>query len=47
LYNNEPVGDFAADLLMENSVIVELKSARHLDNAHSAQCMNYLKATAA
>ena len=44
-YNNEPVGDFAADLLVEDCVIVELKSARMLDDVHSAQCLNYLKAT--
>lgn len=44
-YNNEPVGDFAADLFVEDCVIVELKSARTLDDIHSAQCLNYLKAT--
>ncbi len=44
-YNSEPVGDFAADLLVEDCVIVELKSARTLDDVHSAQCLNYLKAT--
>ena len=44
-YNSEPVGDFAADLLVEDSVVVELKSARALDDVHSAQCLNYLKAT--
>jgi len=44
-YNNEPVGDFAADLLVEDSVIMELKSVRTLDDVHSAQCLNYLKAT--
>jgi len=44
-YKNEPVGDFAADLLVEDCVIVELKSARALDDVHSAQCLNYLKAT--
>jgi GxxExxY protein len=44
-YHNEPVGDFAADLLIEDCVIVELKSARMLDDVHAAQCLNYLKAT--
>ena len=42
-YNNEPVGDFAADLLIEDCVIVELKSARMLDDVHAAQCLNYLR----
>ena len=44
-YNNALVGDFAADLLIENCVIVELKAAKTLDDVHSAQCLNYLKAT--
>jgi GxxExxY protein len=44
-YDNQPVGDFAADLLVEDCVIVELKSARMLDEVYSAQCLNYLKAT--
>ena len=44
-YSSEPVGDFAADLLVEDCVIVELKAARSLDDIHSAQCLNYLKAT--
>ena len=44
-YHGEVVGHFAADLLVEDCVIVELKSARMLDEFHSAQCINYLKAT--
>lgn len=44
-YRNQPVGDFVADLLVEECVLVELKSARTLDDVHSAQCLNYLKAT--
>lgn len=34
-----------ADLLVEGSVIVELKTAKAIDEVHYAQCMNYLKAT--
>ena len=44
-YDKTVVGDFAADLLVENCVIVELKAARTLDEVHSAQCLNYLRAT--
>lgn len=44
-YNRALVGDFVADLLVEDKVIVEMKAARTLDEVHSAQCMNYLKAT--
>jgi GxxExxY protein len=45
LYNGELVGDFAADLLVDERVLIELKTARVLDGVHSAQCINYLKAT--
>jgi GxxExxY protein len=44
-YNHALVGDYVADLLVEESVIVEMKAAKVLDEVHSAQCMNYLKAT--
>ena len=44
-YGDHPVGDFSADLLVEDCVIVELKAARTLNEVHSAQCLNYLKAT--
>ena len=44
-YNNNLVGEFVADLLVEDRVIVEIKAAKTLDDFHSAQCMNYLKAT--
>ena len=44
-YHKQLVGEFAADLLIESAVIVELKSVRNLDEAHTAQCLNYLKAT--
>ena len=43
-YNNSPVGEFAVDLLVGSCVIVELKAAKTLDEVHSAQCLNYLKA---
>ncbi len=39
------VGDFVADLLVEECVIVEIKAGRALDDVHTAQCVNYLKAT--
>ncbi len=44
-YDGVVVGDYTADLLVDGSVIVELKAVRALDNVHIAQCMNYLKAT--
>lgn len=44
-YDNTVVGEFVADLLVENRVVVELKVARAIEDAHVAQCLNYLKAT--
>jgi GxxExxY protein len=44
-YDGVTVGDYVADLLIEECVLVELKTVQHLDNIHIAQCMNYLKAT--
>jgi len=44
-YKEVLVGDFVADLLVEECVIVEIKAVRALDDVHTAQCLNYLKAT--
>ncbi len=44
-YDGIIAGEYVADLLVENEVLVELKSVKALDNVHMAQCMNYLKAT--
>ena len=44
-YKGIVVGEYVADLVVEESVIVELKATRSLDPAHTAQCINYLKAT--
>jgi len=44
-YAGEIVGDFFADILVENDVVVELKAVKKIENIHFAQCQNYLKAT--
>lgn len=44
-YRGAVVGEYLADLLIEDAVIVELKVAKALDEIHQAQCLNYLKAT--
>ena len=44
-YHREIVGEYFADLLVEDRIIVELKAVRALDNIHEAQCMNYLRAS--
>ncbi len=45
LYRRSVVGEYVADLLVENCVLVELKAVKELDDIHLAQCLNYLKAT--
>jgi GxxExxY protein len=44
-YDGVVVGDYVADLLVEDVVLVELKAVKNLDEVHVAQCLNYLKAT--
>ncbi|MCX5891572.1 MAG: GxxExxY protein [Deltaproteobacteria bacterium] len=44
-YDGIIVGEFAADLLIEENVLLELKTVKALDDAHLSQCLNYLKAT--
>ncbi len=44
-YKNVVVGEFFADLLVENNVLVELKTVKGIDEIQLAQCLNYLKAT--
>jgi GxxExxY protein len=45
VYDDVIVGEYAADLLVEAAIVVELKAVRTLDDVHQAQCMNYLRAT--
>ena len=44
-YKNVVVGEYFADLIVEDRVIVELKTVENLDRIHEAQLLNYLKAT--
>ena len=44
-YDGIIVGDYMADIVVEDCVVVELKAVRTFDNIHFAQCINYLKAT--
>ena len=44
-YEGAAVGDFFADLPVQDEVLVELKAVKALDEIHLAQCLNYLKAT--
>ena len=44
-YNNILVGEFVADVLVEGTIIVELKPVRTLAATHEVQLVNYLTAT--
>ena len=44
-YKGEVVGDYYADLVVEDKVIIELKAQENLNKAYDAQLLNYLKAT--
>ncbi len=44
-YEGEEVGDYKADIIVEEKVILELKAADTLCEEHEAQLLNYLKAT--
>jgi len=45
LYKKSVVGEYIADILVEDKVIVELKTVETLEKIHEAQLLNYLKAT--
>jgi GxxExxY protein len=44
-YKGHRVGEYFADILVEDELVIELKCAEHLSNEHSAQCLNYLKSS--
>lgn len=44
-YREEVVGQFVADVVVEKTVILELKACEELSKAHEVQLVNYLTAT--
>ena len=44
-YDGIIVGEYVADILVENTIILELKAISSFDKVHTAVCLNYLKAT--
>ena len=44
-FMNEIVGNYIADILVEDKVILELKIVDKITDVHRAQVLNYLKAT--
>jgi GxxExxY protein len=45
LYKNEIVGEYVPDIIVNNKVILELKTVEYLLDIHENQLLNYLKAT--
>ena len=45
IYDGIIVGFYEADIVVNGCVIIEVKALRTLEDAHKAQCLNYLKAT--
>lgn len=44
-YQGEIVGNYVADVFVENAILLELKSVRNIVKAHEIQLVNYLAAT--
>ena len=44
-YEGHVVGDYFADIIVADRIILELKAAKAIDDSHIAQTLNYLKAT--
>jgi GxxExxY protein len=44
-YDGMMVGEFVADILVQDCILLELKAVKAFDDIHIAQCLNYLKAT--
>ncbi len=44
-YDGIVVGEFVADVVVDGTIILELKATRDIIDFHTAQCLNYLKAT--
>jgi len=44
-FEGEAVGNYVADILIEDKIIIELKCVEKINNIHKAQALNYLKAT--
>ncbi|HYV24863.1 MAG TPA: GxxExxY protein [Pyrinomonadaceae bacterium] len=44
-YDDAVVGSYVADVVVESMVLLEIKAVKFFDEIHTAQCLNYLKAT--
>ena len=44
-YKEHVIGEYFADMVVEDEIIIELKATKAIESIHFAQCQNYLKAT--
>jgi len=44
-YKSEIVGEYFADIVVEDTVVLELKAVKYIEKVHEAQMLNYLNAT--
>jgi GxxExxY protein len=44
-FRGRKVGQYFADIMVDNTVLLELKAARNLESAHEAQLLHYLRST--
>lgn len=44
-FRGKKIGQYFADMVVDNTVLLELKAARSLESAHEAQLLHYLRAT--
>src|SRR5580700_10666246 len=44
-YKGQSVGEYFADILVEDVLVIEVKCVERLGNEHMAQCLNYLRAS--
>jgi len=45
IYNGHSVGEYFAELLVEDALVVELNCTERLASQHTAPCLNYLRAS--
>lgn len=45
IYRGKTVGEYCADMIVEDKIVVEVKALSELNSAHEVQLVNYLKAT--
>ena len=44
-YKNQIVGEYFADILVDKTIVIEIKAVKELNEIHQAQLLNYLRAT--